>query len=232
MIQVAVMGYGTIGSGVAEVLDINREGICRVVGEEISVKYILDLREFPGDRNEAKIVHDLSVITEDPEINVPILAHSDYTGAQYESEWSGLSASLIGAKLPRMAGLDMVISLSPYGKFPMLMDTFVNAGTQMLAPLEHIKPTFPMPGGGTTQGHIEDVIKKFGKDVMIAAGGAIHGHPMGPAAGARAFRQGIDAVMQGRTLEDAAKEYKELGVAVDSWGIYSEKKTGLFDLKG
>lgn len=172
------------------------------------------------------------MITEDPEINVPILAHSDYTGAQYESEWSGLSASLIGAKLPRMAGLDMVISLSPYGKFPMLMDTFVNAGTQMLAPLEHIKPTFPMPGGGTTQGHIEDVIKKFGKDVMIAAGGAIHGHPMGPAAGARAFRQGIDAVMQGRTLEDAAKEYKELGVAVDSWGIYSEKKTGLFDLKG
>ena len=72
MIQVAVMGYGTIGSGVAEVLDINREGICRVVGEEIYVKYILDLREFPGDRNEAKIVHDLSVITEDPEVRIVV----------------------------------------------------------------------------------------------------------------------------------------------------------------
>ena len=44
------------------------------------------------------------MITEDPNINVPILAHSDYTGAQYESEWSGLSATLIGAKLPASGG--------------------------------------------------------------------------------------------------------------------------------
>lgn len=172
------------------------------------------------------------MITEDPNINVPILAHSDYTGAQYESEWSGVSASLIGAKLPRMAGLDMIISLSPYGKFPMLMDTFVNAGFQMLQPLGNIKPAFPMPGGGTTQGHIEDVIHKFGKDVMIAAGGAIHGHPMGPAAGAKAFRQGIDAVCKGQSLADAGKEHEELGKALELWGIYSEAQGGIFDLKG
>lgn len=171
-------------------------------------------------------------ITEDPEINVPILAHSDYTGATYESEWSGLSATLIGAKLPRLAGLDMIIGLTPYGKFPMLMDTFVNCGLQMLTPFGNIRPVFPMPGGGTTQGHIEDVVKKFGKDVMIAAGGAIHGHPMGPAAGARAFRQGIDAVMAGQTLAEAAREYKELAAALEAWGIYEEKKSGIFDLKG
>lgn len=172
------------------------------------------------------------MITEDDNINVPILAHSDYTGAQYACEWSGLSAALIGAKLPRLAGLDMVICLSPYGKFPMMMDTFLNAGVQLLAPMQHFKPVFPMPGGGTTQGHIEDVVKKFGNDVMIAAGGAIHGHPMGPAAGARAFRLGIDAVCAGRTLEDAAKEYEELAAAVKCWGIYEENSAGLFDLKG
>ena len=113
-------------------------------------------------------------ITSDPQINVPILAHSDYTGATYESEWSGMAATLIGAKLPRLAGVDMIIGLTPYGKFPMLMDTFVNMGLQMLTPFGNIKPIFPMPGGGTTQGHIEDVMKKFGNDVMIAAGGAIH----------------------------------------------------------
>ena len=67
------------------------------------------------------------MLAEDPDINVPILAHSDYTGAVYESPWSGLSANLIGATLPRMAGLDMVIALSPYGKFPMMMDTFISA---------------------------------------------------------------------------------------------------------
>ncbi|MEG1619571.1 MAG: RuBisCO large subunit C-terminal-like domain-containing protein [Eubacterium sp.] len=172
------------------------------------------------------------MLAEDPEINVPILAHSDYTGAVYESPWSGMSAGLIGATLPRLAGLDMIITLTPYGKFPMMMDTFITGGYKMLSPLGHIKPVFPMPGGGTTQGHIEDMIHKFGKDVMIAAGGAIHGHPMGPAAGARAFRQGIDAVMAGQTLEQAGKEYKELGAALEAWGIYHEDGTGIFDLKG
>jgi 2,3-diketo-5-methylthiopentyl-1-phosphate enolase len=172
------------------------------------------------------------MLCEDPNINVPILAHSDFTGAVYESPWSGMSATLIGAKLPRLAGLDMAIGLSPYGKFPIMMDTFVNMGLQMLAPWKHIKAMFPMPGGGTTQGHIEDLYNKFGKNVIIASGGAIHGHPMGPIAGAKAFRQGIDAVMKGQTLEEAGKEYKELGMALELWGIYKDEKTGIFDLKG
>ncbi|MEA4906925.1 MAG: RuBisCO large subunit C-terminal-like domain-containing protein [Anaerolineaceae bacterium] len=172
------------------------------------------------------------MLTEDPNINVPILAHSDFTGAVYESPWSGMSGVLIGAKLPRLAGLDMIIGLSPYGKFPVMMDTFINMGYSMLSPWQNIKPSFPMPGGGTTQGHVEELIKKFGKDIIIAAGGAIHGHPMGPAAGARAFRQAIDAVMQGQPLAQAAEECPELGAAVQAWGIYSEVKTGIFDLKG
>ena len=53
MIQVAVMGYGTIGSGVVEVLETNKEKITEKTGKEIAVKYILDLREFPGDPHEA-----------------------------------------------------------------------------------------------------------------------------------------------------------------------------------
>jgi 2,3-diketo-5-methylthiopentyl-1-phosphate enolase len=89
-----------------------------------------------------------------------------------------------------------------------------------------------MPGGGTTQGHVEDIMKKFGNDVIIAAGGAIHGHPMGPAAGARAFRQAIDGVMAGMSLEEAGQRYQELGMALEAWGIYSESQGGIFDLKG
>ena len=57
MIQVAVMGYGTIGSGVVEVLETNKDKITEKTGKEIAVKYILDLREFPGDPHEAQIVH-------------------------------------------------------------------------------------------------------------------------------------------------------------------------------
>ena len=55
MIKVAVMGYGTIGSGVVEVLDINKNSIAKRAGEEIGVKYILDLRDFPGDPIQEKV---------------------------------------------------------------------------------------------------------------------------------------------------------------------------------
>lgn len=172
------------------------------------------------------------MLAEDPKVNVPLLGHSDYTGAVYESPWSGMSMGLIGATLPRLAGMDMIINLTPYGKFPVQMDAFIQGGYKMLQPIGDIKPVFPLPGGGTTQGHIEDMMKKFGNDVMIAAGGAIHGHPMGPAAGARAFRQGIDEVMAGHSLREAAAKHEELKAAIDAWGIYEEAKGGIFDLKG
>lgn len=72
MIQVAVMGYGTIGSGVVEVLEVNRDRIAEKTGQEIAVKYILDLREFPGDPHEEKLVHDFSVIEKDEEVQVVV----------------------------------------------------------------------------------------------------------------------------------------------------------------
>ena len=55
--KIAVMGYGTIGSGVVEVLRINKDKIAQRAGEPVDVKYILDLRDFPGDPMEQKIVH-------------------------------------------------------------------------------------------------------------------------------------------------------------------------------
>ena len=70
MIQAAVLGYGTVGSGVVEVLHKNREIIAKRVGEEIEVKYILDLRDFPGDPFEDKVVHDINLILDDPDISV------------------------------------------------------------------------------------------------------------------------------------------------------------------
>ncbi|MBO5986831.1 MAG: hypothetical protein J6Q02_08550, partial [Lachnospiraceae bacterium] len=66
MVKVAVMGYGTVGSGVVEVIEKNKDMIQKKAGQEIEVAYILDLREFPGDPYEAKLVHDVNVIMEDP----------------------------------------------------------------------------------------------------------------------------------------------------------------------
>ena len=72
MIQVAIMGYGTIGSGVAEVLEQNREKIAEAVGEEVALKYVLDLRDFPDSPVADKIIHDFKVIEEDPEISIVV----------------------------------------------------------------------------------------------------------------------------------------------------------------
>ena len=72
MIKVAVMGYGTIGSGVVEVLDINKNSIAKRAGEEIGVKYILYLRDFPGDPIQEKVVHDYKVIANDPEVQIVV----------------------------------------------------------------------------------------------------------------------------------------------------------------
>ena len=56
--KIAIMGYGTIGSGVAEVLEVNQELLADRAGEALEVKYILDLRDFPGDKNEDKLIKD------------------------------------------------------------------------------------------------------------------------------------------------------------------------------
>ena len=70
MAKIAVLGYGTVGSGVVEVIDTNAEEVTKSAGEKVEVKYILDLRDFPGDKHEEQVVHDINIILEDPEIEV------------------------------------------------------------------------------------------------------------------------------------------------------------------
>lgn len=70
MVNIAVMGYGTVGSGVIEVLATNQERIDQRAGDHIHVKYVLDLRDFPGDPIQEKIVHDFQVILDDPEVQI------------------------------------------------------------------------------------------------------------------------------------------------------------------
>ena len=72
MIKTAVMGYGTIGSGVAEILDKNRDVIASQAGQEVELKYVLDLREFPDSPVADKIVHDFKVIEQDEEVKIVV----------------------------------------------------------------------------------------------------------------------------------------------------------------
>lgn len=70
MAKIAVLGYGTVGSGVVEVIETNAAEVAKSAGEAVEVKYILDLRDFPGDKHEAQVVHDINIILDDPEIEV------------------------------------------------------------------------------------------------------------------------------------------------------------------
>jgi 2,3-diketo-5-methylthiopentyl-1-phosphate enolase len=165
----------------------------------------------------------LHALAEDPDINVPIMAHMDCAGALYESPNSGIASHLVLGKLPRLAGADVVVFPAPYGKAPYLKDRFLYTADMMHYPMHDIKPTMPMPSGGITPDMVPICVADIGRDIMIGSGGGIHAHPMGPTAGARAFRQAIDATMQGIPIQEYAREHQELGIALGLWeGTFKE----------
>lgn len=72
MINVGVLGYGTVGSGVVEIIQTNHDIIAKRVGTEVQMKYVLDLRDFPGDPVEKILVHDFEVIKNDPDVQIVV----------------------------------------------------------------------------------------------------------------------------------------------------------------
>ena len=72
MIKVAILGYGTVGSGVYDVIVRNQDIVSKKAGQEIEVAYVLDLRDFPGDPAENVLVHDFEEILKDDEVKIVI----------------------------------------------------------------------------------------------------------------------------------------------------------------
>jgi 2,3-diketo-5-methylthiopentyl-1-phosphate enolase len=90
------------------------------------------------------------------------------------------------------------------------------AGTSGLAQLA---PSFPVPSAGIHPGLVPLILRDFGSEVVVNAGGGVHGHPLGTAAGGRAFRQAIDAALSGRSLQQYAEGHEELREAIRLWGV-------------
>ncbi len=91
MINIAVLGYGTVGSGVVEVVETNKKQLNKKTQQELNIKYILDLREFPGDPYEDKIVHDVDIIMNDPDVQI-VCETMGGTGAAYKFTKAALEA--------------------------------------------------------------------------------------------------------------------------------------------
>ena len=82
----------------------------------------------------------------------------------------------------------------------------------------HIKPVFAVASGGVYPGIVPKIIEFMGQDVVIQAGGGIHGHPNGTVAGAKAMRQAVNATKNKVSLKEYAKYHPELRLALEKWG--------------
>ncbi|MBR4515484.1 MAG: homoserine dehydrogenase [Lachnospiraceae bacterium] len=137
MIKAAIMGYGTVGSGVYEVLTSNAGVIAERVGEEIEVKYVLDLREFPGDPVEKVLVHDVNVIMDDPEIKVVVEVMGGLKPA-YDfvktALLKGKSVATSNKELVAKHGAEL-IELAKANKASFLFEASVGGGIPIIRPL-------------------------------------------------------------------------------------------------
>lgn len=159
----------------------------------------------------------LEVLAEDPSIGVPIMAHLAFAGALCGSPWSGLSAHLALGLLPRLAGADVAVYPSHLGTLPFSRADARRVSDALTGTCHGLPRTLPLAGGGLHPGLVPRMVADLGIDWALAAGGGVHGHPMGTAAGARAIRQAFDAAVRGEPLAEARKSHPELAAALDKW---------------
>jgi len=165
----------------------------------------------------------VSSLARNPRIDVPILGHLDFGGALYASSWHGVSSHLLYGKLARLAGLDLLTVPTPYGKFAMTYEKYMRIVIGLRSPLYDVRRTFPIAGGAVKQGHLPRLFENLGNDFIVGAGGAIYAHPMGPTAGAKAFRQAIELMMAQGGFDGAENDYPELKAAIEMWGIHGQE---------
>lgn len=167
MIQVAVMGYGTVGSGVVEVIEKNKEEINKKSGEDINIKYILDLREFPGDPYADKVVHDVELILNDPEIKIicetmgGLKPAYDFTK---RALMSGISVCTSNKELVAAHGPEL-IEVAHANKCNYLFEASVGGGIPIIRPLNYSLTAEKIDGiTGILNGTTNYILSKMEKE--------------------------------------------------------------------
>lgn len=137
MAKIAICGYGVVGSGVAEVIAENAESIARNAAEEVEIKYILDRRDFPGDAFEKHIVHDFSIIADDPEVSI-VVETMGGVGAAYEftrqSLLAGKSVVTSNKELVAKKGHEL-IAIAKEKNVNYLFEASVGGGIPIIRPI-------------------------------------------------------------------------------------------------
>ena len=160
---------------------------------------------------------------------LPIHAHRAGHAMFDRNPNHGMTMEVI-AQLARMVGVDTLHIGTAYGKMTGSKKEILHIEQEMELPFtkqtkEHlsqkwynVKPVLGVASGGVYPGIVDKIIKFMGNDVVIQAGGGIHGHPKGTLRGAIAMRQAVDATLRKIPLKKYAKDHIELKEALDKWG--------------
>lgn len=121
------------------------------------------------------------------------------------------------AAVARIIGVDQLHVGTVVGKMSETQEEVQENIEECKKKMGKIKQVLPVASGGLHPRLVPALLKTFGNDVVLQAGGGIHGNPLGTIAGAKAMRQAVDATLEGKTLEEYAKNHKELAVALKEW---------------
>ncbi|HJJ62396.1 MAG TPA: RuBisCO large subunit C-terminal-like domain-containing protein [Methanocorpusculum sp.] len=159
----------------------------------------------------------IQALAEDPAINVPIHVHRTMHGALTRNPHHGIAMRPI-AKLVRSAGGDQLHTGSVSGKMGSKAGEVLADNIEITKPLSYLKPIFPVSSGGLHPGKVAAEISKLGTDIILQAGGGIHGHPDGTTAGTRAMLQAVEAAVLGIPAREYSLSHPELAAALAKWG--------------
>ncbi|MBS3815480.1 MAG: type III ribulose-bisphosphate carboxylase [Hadesarchaea archaeon] len=149
--------------------------------------------------------------------NIGIHAHRAQHAAYTRLEDHGISMLAI-AKFARIVGVDNLHAGTVVGKMEGGKSEVMEIYEYLRSDQYGLKKTIPVASGGLYPGLVDDLMNIFGRNFVIQAGGGVHGHPDGTKAGAKAMRDAVQAILDDKTLEEAAKDSEELEKALSKWG--------------
>jgi ribulose-bisphosphate carboxylase large chain len=150
--------------------------------------------------------------------NLKLVIHAHRAGhaAFTKNSTHGIAMKPV-ATVARVIGVDQLHVGTVVGKMSETKAEVIENIGACKTQMGDLKPVLPVASGGLHPRLIPSLMETFGNDFVIQAGGGIHGHPEGTVAGAKAMRQAVDATLERKTLEEYAKNHKELATALKQW---------------
>jgi homoserine dehydrogenase len=229
MVNIAVLGYGTVGSGVLEVLNLNGESISKRSGHDINVKYILDLKDFKGEPIEKLIVHDYNVILNDPEVKIIVEVMGGvepaYTFVR-NAILKGKSVCTSNKELVAKHGAEL-LALSKEQQVNFLFEASVGGGIPIIRPLNQSLTADEIEEiTGILNGTTNYILSKMSTENADFKTALKEAQDMGYAErNPQADVEGYDACRKIAILSSLA-----FGMQVDFEDIYTEGISGISDI--